>query len=55
MSAPPVLEVRGVTKAYGDREVLRGIDLEVGEHRALALIGAAPSPAGGRTTRQAAR
>jgi polar amino acid transport system ATP-binding protein len=40
---PPVLEVRGVTKAYGDREVLRGIDLEVGEHRAVALIGASGS------------
>ena len=40
---PPVLDVRGVTKSYGDREVLRGIDLEVGEHRALALIGASGS------------
>nr|WP_217915957.1 amino acid ABC transporter ATP-binding protein [Miltoncostaea marina] len=38
-----MLEVRGVTKRYGDREVLRGIDLEVGEHRALALIGASGS------------
>ena len=43
MSAPPVLELRGVTKAYGDRQVLRGIDLEVGEHRAVALIGASGS------------
>ena len=41
--APPVLELRGVTKAYGDREVLRGIDLAVGEHRAVALIGASGS------------
>ncbi|HSJ74192.1 MAG TPA: ATP-binding cassette domain-containing protein [Miltoncostaeaceae bacterium] len=40
---PPVLELRGVTKAYGDREVLRGIDLAVGEHRAVALIGASGS------------
>jgi polar amino acid transport system ATP-binding protein len=39
----PVLEVRGVTKAYGDREVLRGIDLAVDEHRAVALIGASGS------------
>jgi polar amino acid transport system ATP-binding protein len=39
----PVLELRGVTKAYGDAEVLRGIDLEVHEHRALALIGASGS------------
>jgi polar amino acid transport system ATP-binding protein len=38
-----VLELRGVTKAYGDREVLRGIDLAVGEHRAVALIGASGS------------
>jgi polar amino acid transport system ATP-binding protein len=43
VTAPPVLEVRGVTKAYGERAVLRGIDLEVGEHRALALIGASGS------------
>jgi polar amino acid transport system ATP-binding protein len=38
-----VLELRGVTKAYGDHEVLRGIDLEVGEHEAVALIGASGS------------
>jgi len=38
-----VLEVRGVTKAYGDAEVLRGIDLEVPEHSAVALIGASGS------------
>jgi polar amino acid transport system ATP-binding protein len=38
-----VLELRGVTKAYGSHEVLRGIDLEVGEHEAVALIGASGS------------
>jgi polar amino acid transport system ATP-binding protein len=38
-----VLEARGVTKAYGEREVLRGIDLEVGEHEAVVLIGASGS------------
>jgi polar amino acid transport system ATP-binding protein len=38
-----VLEVRGVTKAYGGRPVLRGIDLEVAEHEAVALIGASGS------------
>jgi polar amino acid transport system ATP-binding protein len=38
-----VLEVRGVTKAYGEAEVLRGIDLEVPEHQAVALIGASGS------------
>src|SRR5256714_11140355 len=38
-----VLEVRGVTKAYGEAQVLRGVDLEVDEHRAVALIGASGS------------
>jgi polar amino acid transport system ATP-binding protein len=38
-----VLEVRGVTKAYADVEVLRGIDLSVPEHHAVALIGASGS------------
>jgi ABC-type sugar transport system ATPase subunit len=38
-----VLEIRGVTKGYGDAEVLRGIDLEVPEHHAVALIGASGS------------
>jgi len=42
MSAP-VLEVQGVTKSYGEREVLRGIDLTVAEHEAVALIGASGS------------
>jgi len=38
-----VLEVRGVTKAYGERAVLRGIDIAVPEHAAVALIGASGS------------
>ncbi len=38
-----VLEVVGVTKSYGDVEVLRGIDLSVAEHSAVALIGASGS------------
>jgi polar amino acid transport system ATP-binding protein len=38
-----VLELQGVTKAYGDVDVLRGIDLEVPEHHAVALIGASGS------------
>ena len=41
--AVPVLELRGVTKAFGEREVLRGIDLAVSEHEAVALIGASGS------------
>jgi polar amino acid transport system ATP-binding protein len=45
VSAPagPVLELREVTKAFGEREVLRGIDLTVHEHEAVALIGASGS------------
>jgi polar amino acid transport system ATP-binding protein len=38
-----VLEVREVTKSFGEREVLRGIDLSVHEHEAVALIGASGS------------
>src|SRR5215216_5748011 len=40
---PPVLAAQGVTKAYGESEVLRGIDLEVRPHEAVALIGASGS------------
>jgi polar amino acid transport system ATP-binding protein len=43
MTGAPVLEIRGVTKAYGDRQVLRGIDLALPEHHAIALIGASGS------------
>ena len=40
---PPVLEMRGVTKSFGEREVLHGIDLTVHEHEAVAVIGASGS------------
>jgi polar amino acid transport system ATP-binding protein len=43
MTGAPVLEVRGVTKSFGEREVLRGVDLAVNEHEAVALIGASGS------------
>ncbi len=43
MNAATVLELRGVTKSYGDQEVLKGIDLSLGEHEAIALIGASGS------------
>jgi polar amino acid transport system ATP-binding protein len=43
MNAAPVIEIRGVTKAFGERDVLRGIDLQVGEHQAVAIIGASGS------------
>jgi len=42
-SSTPVLEIRGVTKAYGELEVLKGIDFVVREHEAVALIGASGS------------
>ncbi|MDX6586930.1 MAG: polar amino acid transport system ATP-binding protein [Solirubrobacterales bacterium] len=42
MSAP-VIEIRGVTKSFGDLEVLKGVDLAVAEHEAVALIGASGS------------
>ena len=39
----PALEVRGLNKSFGELAVLRGIDLEVGEHEVIALIGASGS------------
>ena len=39
----PVIEISGVTKAFDEREVLKGIDLEIAEHQAVALIGASGS------------
>ncbi len=38
-----VIEIRGVTKSFGELEVLKGVDLEVAEHEAVALIGASGS------------
>jgi polar amino acid transport system ATP-binding protein len=38
-----VLELRGVTKSYDAHQVLQGIDMRVGEHEAIALIGASGS------------
>ena len=38
-----MIEIRGVTKSFGEREVLKGIDLAIEEHRAVALIGASGS------------
>ncbi len=39
----PVLRMSGVWCAFGDHEVLRGIDLEVRRHEVVALIGASGS------------
>ena len=41
--AGSVIEVREVTKAFGEREVLHGVDIDVAEHEAVALIGASGS------------
>jgi len=41
--SPPVIEIRGVTKSFGELQVLGGIDLAVEEHEAVALIGASGS------------
>jgi ABC-type polar amino acid transport system ATPase subunit len=38
-----VLRLEGIHKAFGDREVLRGIDLTVSTHEVVALIGASGS------------
>ena len=42
MSAP-VLDVRGVVKAFGANVVLRGVDVAVAEHQVVALIGGSGS------------
>lgn len=48
MTAAPLLEMRGVSAAYGRIEVLHGIDLEVGVGEVVALLG--PNGAGKTTT-----
>ncbi|MFT4232351.1 MAG: amino acid ABC transporter ATP-binding protein [Leucobacter sp.] len=42
-AAPPVLDVQGVHKRFGEHPVLRGIDLSVERHEAVVLIGASGS------------
>jgi polar amino acid transport system ATP-binding protein len=37
------VSLRGVTKRFGDLEVLHGIDLDVAEHKVICLIGASGS------------
>lgn len=46
--SPPLLELRGVTAAYGGIQVLHGVDLAVPEGVVLALLG--PNGAGKTTT-----
>jgi polar amino acid transport system ATP-binding protein len=45
--ADPVLVLEGVTKSFGDKQVLTGIDLEVASHEVVCLIG--PSGCGKST------
>ncbi|QAY74518.1 amino acid ABC transporter ATP-binding protein [Agromyces protaetiae] len=39
----PVLRLRDIRRAFGDKVVLRGIDLDVAAHEVVALIGASGS------------
>ena len=39
----PFVEIRGVTKRFGDHEVLSAVDLELAEHEVVCLIGASGS------------
>jgi len=43
MSAQPFVSLKGVTKRFGDLEVLRRVDLDVNEHNVVCLIGASGS------------
>ena len=36
----PLLVARGVEAGYGNRQILRGVDLDVGEGEVVALLGA---------------
>jgi polar amino acid transport system ATP-binding protein len=47
MSVEPVLSVRGLVKSYDGNRVLDGVDLDVGEHQVVVLIG--PSGSGKST------
>jgi ABC-2 type transport system ATP-binding protein len=48
VNVTPVIEVQGLHKRYGDREVLRGIDFEVRPGEVFGLLG--PNGAGKTTT-----
>jgi polar amino acid transport system ATP-binding protein len=47
MTVEPVLSVRGLVKSYDGNRVLDGVDLDVGEHQVVVLIG--PSGSGKST------
>ena len=37
MTATPLVEIRGVRKAFGSFEALRGVDLDIGRGEKVAL------------------
>ncbi|MCA8888175.1 MAG: ATP-binding cassette domain-containing protein [Parvularculaceae bacterium] len=39
----PKISIRGLTKSFGANEVLRGVDLDIGESRSLVIIGGSGS------------
>jgi phosphate transport system ATP-binding protein len=43
VDATPKVTVRGLRVRYGDREVVRGVDLDIREHEILGIIGPANS------------
>ncbi|NOZ74006.1 MAG: ATP-binding cassette domain-containing protein, partial [FCB group bacterium] len=45
---PPAIEIRGLTKSYGDTVALRGVDLTLREGQFYGLLG--PNGAGKSTT-----
>jgi len=47
-AAPPIIQLRGITKHFGDKVVLRGIDLDVPAGQVLGYLG--PNGAGKSTT-----
>lgn len=47
MTTTPAIQVAGLTKSYGDHEVLRGVDLDVARGTIFALLG---SNGAGKTT-----
>jgi ABC-2 type transport system ATP-binding protein len=47
MTTTPAIEIHGLTKSYGDQQVLRGVDLRVPRGTVVALLG---SNGAGKTT-----
>ena len=39
MTAPPKIEVTGLTKQFGEKQVLKGVDLTVGQAESVVVIG----------------